>query len=247
MPTRPKVRLRLFEAPRMSETPSTTTRDHNDAPSSGVSRTQGVSRTKVVWGALAASMTLVGGLLMLSDTAPGAAKALPEAVELAEPAGGLDALFQTTAPIDRERWTGIVIHHSGDPSGSADAIDSQHRDQGLQGLGYHFVIGNGRGSSDGAIHAGYRWDAQLPGAHAIGPEADAHNRHSIAICLVGDGNQKAFTDAQLASLIALVERLQDTCDIPEDHVLLHTDVAPTASPGRLFPARAFRAMLRTRG
>lgn len=201
----------------------------------------------MVWGVLVLSMTAVGGLLMLSDTTPRPGGGLPAALERVEHTTGLDALFTTSAQLDDARWTGIVIHHSGDPSGSADSIDGQHRDQGLRGLGYHFVIGNGRGAQDGAIHAGYRWDAQLPGAHALGPDADDLNQHAIGICLVGNGNQKAFTDAQLASLIALVERLQAEMGIPETDIYLHADIAPTASPGRHFPARAFKAMLGSRG
>lgn len=227
----------------MTSAPSPQSTSHNASAAS----VGGLSRTKVVWGALTLSLTVVGGLLMLLDTTPRPAKALPAAVERDTEDKGLDALFDTTTPLDTERWTGIVIHHSGEPSGSAKSIDDAHRSRGLQGLGYHFVIGNGRGADDGAIYAGSRWDRQQPGAHTIGPDADAHNRHSIGICLVGDGNQKAFTDAQLASLLALVERLQDELDIPEDRVFLHNDVAPSASPGRLFPARAFRAQLRTRG
>ena len=226
----------------MSETPSTTTHDHKDAQASGA---VGLSRTKIVWGALVLSMTVVGGLLMLSDATPRPLEALPQALERTGTGDALEALFQTSESLDRDRWTGIVVHHSGDPSGSAASIDDQHRDQGLQGLGDHCVSGNGRGADDGSIHAGYRWNAQLPGAHAIGPDADEHNRRSIAICLVGDGNQKAFTDDQLASLIALIERLQGELGLDEGDVHLHADVAPTASPGRLFPARAFRGKLRT--
>ena len=225
----------------MTASPDNTNQDHKTP---GVS-VNGLSRTKIVWGVLVLSMTAVGGLLMLSDTTPRPAAALPAALEQAMPAKGLDALFETDEKLDTLRWTGIVIHHSGDPSGSADSIADLHRSKGLRGLGYHFVIGNGRGAPDGAIRAGYRWNEQLPGAHTIGPDADTHNRRSIGICLVGDGNQKAFSDQQLASLIALVERLQEEFDIPDERVLLHTDVAPTASPGRLFPTRAFRSILRT--
>ncbi len=235
----------------MNETPASTTQGHNAPDEQAVglqtdSRAQ-LSRTKIVWGSLVLSMTVVGGLLMVLDTTPHRSRALPAAVERAKTTTGIETLFETSAELSQTRWTGIVVHHSGDPSGSAEVIAEQHESQGLQGLGYHFVIGNGRGAADGSINGGYRWDAQLPGAHAIGPDAAEHNRHSIGICLVGDGNQKAFTDQQLASLIALVERLQDEFGIPEDAVFLHTDIAPTASPGRLFPASAFRAKLRTRG
>ncbi len=203
----------------------------------------GLSRTKTVWSVLAVAMTVVGGLLVLSDSSPQQARALPAAARAADTPQTLDTLMSPTAAIEDGRWAGIVIHHSGDRSGSGASIAEDHRGKGLRGLGYHFVIGNGRGADDGSVHAGYRWDDQLPGAHAIGPNAEEHNLSSIAICLVGDGDSSSFTEAQLASLVALVERLQRTCDIADDRVYLHADIAPIASPGRLFPSVAFRAML----
>lgn len=203
----------------------------------------GLSRTKTVWSVLAVAMTVVGGLLVLSDRSPQQARALPAAAQATEAPRTLDTLMTPATPLDEDRWAGIVIHHSGDRSGSGSSIADDHRSKGLRGLGYHFVIGNGRGADDGSVHAGYRWEDQLPGAHAIGPNAEEHNLSSIAICLVGDGDRSSFTEAQLASLVALVERLQKACGIEDDRVLLHADIAPIASPGRLFPSVAFRAML----
>lgn len=202
-----------------------------------------LTRPRIVWGALALSMTLVGGLLMLSDATPDRAEALPVAAGLTDQKSTIADVLSAETSLESDRWSGIVIHHSGELSGSAETLDQRHRENGLRGMGFHFVIANGRGDEDGTVRAGDRWAQQLPGAHCIGPDADTHNRRSIGVCLVGDGNSKAFTDRQLASLVALVQRLQREFDIPEDRVFLHTDVAPTASPGRLFPAGAFRAML----
>ena len=44
-------------------------------------------------------------------------------------------------------WRYIVLHHSASASGNYDQIDGEHRKLlGIDGCGYHFVIGNGTGS-----------------------------------------------------------------------------------------------------
>jgi hypothetical protein len=204
-------------------------------------------RTQIVWGTLIASMTAVGALLLVSDEAtipgmPAAAMAVAAQGDRSE--GGILAVLSTSTPLDHQRWHSIVIHDSGETSGSPGTIAKSHEDQGLKGLGYHFVISNGRGAPDGQIFAGYRWDQQLAGAHTTGPDADLYNRHAIGISLVGDGDRRGFSDTQLARVTELVRVLCEEFDIPQDQVFLHRDVAPTTSPGRLFPEAAFRAQLR---
>ena len=200
-----------------------------------------IKRAHLVWATLAASMTGVTGLLsLLADQRPAA----PAAAALDATAEATDAVDAAVAhDADAMAFTGIVIHHSGGNQGSADTIRQNHEAQGLKGLGYHFVIGNGRGAADGSIQTGERWDAQLPGAHVVGPNSLALNSTTIGICLVGNGDARPFTDAQLASLVKLVRELQDRYDIPGAAVLLHRDVAPTASPGRLFPEFGFETRL----
>src|SRR5689334_10628503 len=50
-------------------------------------------------------------------------------------------------PETRE-WRYVVVHHSAGPSGNAAEFDKFHREEKHweNGLGYHFVIGNGNGS-----------------------------------------------------------------------------------------------------
>ena len=74
----------------------------------------------------------------------------------------------------RRTWKYIVIHHSATDSGSAASFDRSHRKRGWDGLGYHFVIGNGRGTGDGVVEVGYRWTRQVTGAHAGRPRPDVN-------------------------------------------------------------------------
>jgi len=203
-----------------------------------------LSRTQAVWGALVAAMTGVGGLLMLLEDRPVGANAPLALVSLTDaPGRSLDAIFDTRAPIETGRWKGLVVHHSGAPMGSPESITEDHNNRGFRGLGYHFVISNGQGAPDGQVFVGYRWQDQLPGVHVAGPLAEQFNRETIGICLVGDGERRAFTEAQLASLARLVSALRDETEIPAESVYLSRDVSPTSGPGRLFPEAVFRELV----
>ncbi|MDX2131925.1 MAG: peptidoglycan recognition family protein [Planctomycetota bacterium] len=200
------------------------------------------SRTRVVWGALLASMTVVGGGLVMLDTgerSTGEGFSLPPLAVMAS-AGGLESILSTPTPIESGRWQAIVIHDSGTLSGSPESLDEQARRLGLRGLGYHFVLGNGSGLRDGQVHVGGRWLRQNPGAHAAGKNADWLNRNAIGICVVGDGERATFTEAQRVRLAQLVEMLMRECQIPADRVYLHREVASTPSPGKFFPEASFR-------
>lgn len=200
-------------------------------------------RTGIVWGSFVAAVTVVSGVLALSG---GANRTGFPAVSLTtlSSAPAADLIVAPDQPLDRERWTSIVIHHSGSPAGDPQSLTRQHVSQGLKGLGFHFVIGNGNGLGDGVVHVGHRWLQQLPGAHTTGPQGNHYNQHAIGICLIGNGDRRPFTDAQIDELVSVVKRLQREFQIPASAVLLHGDVAPgVTSPGRLFPAAQLREQL----
>lgn len=208
-----------------------------------------LSRTHVVWVSFLVAITVVGGVLALSDHQNSHGGFLAANLAAIGETAAADPVFDTAAPIDRRRWKGIVVHHLGAPSGDPAQIHRQHLAIGHQGLGYHFLIGNGNGFGDGVVHAGYRWNEQLPGAHALGPDEAFHNEHSIAICLIGNGDRRPFTERQISQLISLVQRLQRELEIPADSVHVHRDIAigvhpPVTSPGRYFPSAQLREQLR---
>ena len=129
-------------------------------------------------------------------------------------------------------WKYIVLHHSGSNSGSMKTFDAWHKKQGWLGVGYHFVIGNGNGTDDGLVEVTFRWHRQLHGAHA---GVEEYNQHGIGICLVGDFQRGHPTEKQMASLVSLVNYLQERCGIPTDNILLHRHLKATDCPGDNFP------------
>jgi N-acetyl-anhydromuramyl-L-alanine amidase AmpD len=201
-------------------------------------------RTRVVWCAFVGAMTLGCGLLLALESRP-APRSDGLALVATTSTNSIEGIFKTRAgePIEPGRWKAIVIHHSGEAAGSPATIAREHEARNLRGLGHHFIIGNGAGMDDGELHVGYRWLDQLPGAHAAGSNGDWYNLNAISICLVGDGNRRPFTSAQMARLDQLVEALARELKIPRSAIVLHSDIAPASDPGVLFPAARFQQTL----
>lgn len=149
-------------------------------------------------------------------------------------------------PATRE-WRSIVVHHSAGPSGNAAEFDKFHREENHweNGLGYHFVIGNGNGSPMGCVEVGGRWLKQLQGAHA-GTGATEYNEHGIGICVVGNYDEADFPGTAYVALRDLVEWLAKRYAIPPDRILPHRAVRlePTECPGKNFPLDRLREDVR---
>lgn len=90
-------------------------------------------------------------------------------------------LLEAYRPTAR-RIDGIVIHCSDNLPTSkitVEDIDREHRRNGWNGVGYHFVI-----LPDGTIQTGR--PLETPGAHVSG-----YNNHTIGICYIGGRNPEA--------------------------------------------------------
>ena len=131
-------------------------------------------------------------------------------------------------------WGWVVVHHTATAAGSVESIDAAHRARvspsGVpwRGVGYHFVVGNGRGMPDGAVEPTFRWRGQLAGAHA---GVRDYNSRGVGIALVGDFTKRDPTPAQLAAARELIAFLRAEYDLPAGAVIGHGDVKPTACPG----------------
>jgi len=129
-------------------------------------------------------------------------------------------------------WRWIVVHHSASDFGSAKIFDHWHRRRGWDELGYHFVITNGSGGTDGKVEVGSRWVKQKWGAHCK-TRGNLHNDYGIGICLVGSFCDQLPSTAQLASLRKLTRFLARRYRISPANVIGHRDApgASTRCPG----------------
>jgi len=127
-----------------------------------------------------------------------------------------------------------VLHHTASSAGSVESVHEAHIGRGWDGIGYHFLIGNGKGMDDGEIQPTFRWREQIHGAHAKSPNNE-YNEYGIGICLVGNFEETDPSDAQLASVKRLVSVLKHEYHLTDSQVIAHRDVKATACPGKNFP------------
>ena len=126
-------------------------------------------------------------------------------------------------------------------SGNYDQIDAEHRKiLGIDGCGYHFVIGNGTGSRDGQIEVSQRWINQKQGAHTRNARTHDADEYGIGICLVGDFDQQPPSPKQIAATQALIDYLSKRYNIAPDGLRTHAHLAATKTvcPGKFFPSEA---------
>ncbi len=124
-------------------------------------------------------------------------------------------------------WRTITLHHSGTVRGSALHFHRDHLRRRMGGLFYHFVVGNGSYTPDGAIEVGWRWKKQVK----------ANRPYDIQICIVGDFNRQEMTEAQFNSVCHVLAALQEKFGIDLDSIRRHEDIKNkhTECPGRNFP------------
>ncbi len=195
-------------------------------------------------GGAAASGT--GRRLSIEDLPPAPGRRRPASASASSAVARVSARERLAWGVPLRRpWQYIVIHHSATPAGNAAAFNKAHLARGWDGLGYHFVIGNGNKSPDGRIEVGFRWTKQREGAHAGN---DLMNQRGIGICLVGDFSKTSPTAAQMAALRRLCDFLSAYCEIPPQNLRLHRDFRQTECPGRYFPhSFALRPIAAVRG
>ncbi|MBA4032822.1 MAG: hypothetical protein C0478_18290 [Planctomyces sp.] len=156
------------------------------------------------------------------------------------------ANWAADAPL--REWRYLVLHHTATATGDVDSIHQIHlrnKDRSGNrwlGIGYHFVIGNGAGMTDGEIAPTFRWHGQLHGAHAGARE---FNDYGIGIVLVGNFAKKPPTAAQLSATKRLVSHLAKEFQIDSSHIIGHGAVKATECPGRHFPMDDVRKCLVT--
>ncbi len=135
--------------------------------------------------------------------------------------------WKVGAPRSRSVWRTITLHHSATKKGSAKAFHREHTRRRMGGLFYHFVIGNGTSTGDGALEVGFRWQKQVK----------ANRPYDIQVCLVGDFNTQEVSESQFSTTATLVKMLMHDYGVPLSGVRKHEDIKGkhTACPGTNFP------------
>ena len=158
--------------------------------------------------------------------------------------------LEPPASVPLRPWNVIVIHHSATRKGTVAGIDSAHRQRGWDGIGYHFVIGNGEGMRLGAVEPTFRWRTQREGAHAGGgAQGRPYNQLGIGICLIGqfqEDQPDAWQEERLANLI--VELIHHVPTLSAARIIGHGDVPgkDTECPGKHLDVDRIRYLVRQR-
>jgi hypothetical protein len=146
-------------------------------------------------------------------------------------------------------WRFIVLHHSASRGGDAQAIDRDHVTQnGWDGIGYHFVIGNGVDMPIGRIEATFRWRQQSHGAHAGGLALQKQfNTDGVGVCLIGNYERQTIDPVVERRLVELCAQLIDRVPtLSVGRIIGHRDVPgkATACPGRGIDLERVRFLVR---
>jgi len=193
-------------------------------------------RKFIVMASLACVLTLTSALLLALAPPPLVPDASASLFAVDNPAS-LDVVFDTAVEVRPGRWTYIYVRHSATPTGSAATLATPRN-----GLGDHFVIGNGDGAIDGEIQIGQRWNHQTPAAPP--PQAAEIDPTCISICLIGDFDRSLPTPTQMRRLAQLVNTLQGKLGVSADRVsFITTQPNSAAAIGKYFPSTAFRSQL----
>jgi hypothetical protein len=154
--------------------------------------------------------------------------------------------------IRKSRWQCIVVHHSASPKATPESMHRYHLQERKwpNGLGYHFVIGNGVNYPNGKVFVGNRWRRQISGAHCktksgryfgVWRRSNYFNTHGIGICLIGNFESSRPTTKQRQSLQRLIDFLAAYTAADRSRVYGHGEVTHgTACPGRLLNVAAMR-------
>lgn len=169
------------------------------------------ARARVIWISLVASMTLVGGVLYALD--PSAKN--PDARALMATKASVAPSIDLKAP--RGAWSKIVLVDTGSPYGDAQTLHEQGLKLGeTAGVGFHIVIGNGRGLDDGRSFECPFWRDQKPASAIYAPgQTDSQ---TIVIALVGNTRRDRVTEAQAERTRTLVTDLMVQYKIPFERV-----------------------------
>ncbi|MFN3166894.1 MAG: N-acetylmuramoyl-L-alanine amidase [Phycisphaeraceae bacterium] len=199
-------------------------------------------------GSLVVGMTVVSAILLALEPDPGYRSNAWSLSALAM--DGPDARDEILGVQGDKQWRYIIIHDSRGVRGDTQALNAawnrEYARQGLpatRGAGYHFVINDSQGRSDGEVEIGPLWQQQQPGDYVAGETADYWNANAIGVCVMGDADTRPFSEDQIDATISLVRVLQQAYGIPRDKVIIQAGQS-SDSPALHFPKAEFLKQIR---
>jgi hypothetical protein len=133
--------------------------------------------------------------------------------------------------LTRQRFEGIVIHHSASRTDDLASIRRMHREvRGWSDAAYHVVVANG--STD--VPAGA---AEPSGRYRLLKASSAtkfwdYNLNWLHICVVGNYEEAEVPASVRIGLGDALSRLMDEFGVDWERVVLHRDLDATACPGK---------------
>jgi N-acetyl-anhydromuramyl-L-alanine amidase AmpD len=126
----------------------------------------------------------------------------------------------------------IIVLHATEQESVQESLDTLRTRNSGGKVSAHYLIGDDGGLYQLVADADRAWHA---GGGRWGTITDL-NSSSIGIEIDNDGAEP-FTEAQIATLLKLLEDLCTRLDIPRTQVIAHADLAPTRKrdPGAHFP------------
>ncbi len=159
--------------------------------------------------------------------------------------------WQVLAPpadLPMRPWNVIVLHHSASRHGTTASFDRDHKKRGWDGIGYHFLIGNGVDMPAGQVDPTFRWREQREGAHAgASLLSQPFNDLGIGICLVGQFDRDEPGAYQMQRLVRLCAVLiRHVPGLSAASIIGHRDVPgkETDCPGAHLDVERIRFLVR---
>jgi hypothetical protein len=144
----------------------------------------------------------------------------------------------------------IFLHCSDSVYGDVLTIDQWHRQRGWKGIGYHYVVLNGKPYRDaryidfldGQIQPGYALNADpIYQDFEVGIHVAGRNSTSLGICLIGTTE---FSDSQLLATRRLITSLLKRFVLICDDVKGHCEDPDANKTCPNIPMEYFRAFLK---
>ena len=198
-------------------------------------------RVMIVLASLVGTLTISSLLLLVMDSSPIGATPAPA---FAPTSDRIHDMVTPKAALQTAPWPFIIIYESGDLEASAASL-AEVRAKGVgtkpvsvrPPANFHFfvnAVSSKQGALDGELEVGSAWQRQEIGTPFAGWPDSSYYKYphpdAVGICLAGDLAQRPYSEAQVRTLVQLVQDLQGRFGIENDHVKFQWELGANRLP-----------------